>query len=369
MKLDLTPVLAAFGIGLATYLILKLKRVNPDVVFKDVKYNRPKNEIHLVVENVSGRKVYVRPALRLVKLIHAEEWRLRNSGTSPIPLMSASAGSVIKGYDLIGEYALPIALEPNQTTIIKYPVMRDFGLKAYDNIRVDSPVGEDPRSLEGSVSGTVRMNFSEFLSDEYGDELLELFGSHGKIDAPAAPADCLIAALPPTEGIPAPAIHSAIKSVSPVEALCYCCGKERWLNWMVEGRHVCADCKDFLGGGATPSDSSSPIGDLEEDAELADAGLGMEIVDSTPMDLKPRHRKILDMLLEENTMSAKELSNRLGRDSKSVACDLRYLMRSSLVDRVRIRSKYKYFSLRDSEQVIIRSGEESKGFEMPKGAS
>jgi hypothetical protein len=33
MKLDFTPVFLAFGIGLATYLVLRLKKVNSDVQY------------------------------------------------------------------------------------------------------------------------------------------------------------------------------------------------------------------------------------------------------------------------------------------------------------------------------------------------
>lgn len=28
----------------------------------------------------------------------------------------------------------------------------------------------------------------------------------------------------------------------PVQSICICCGKIRWLNWTVDGRHVCDEC-------------------------------------------------------------------------------------------------------------------------------
>jgi len=360
MKIDFTPVIAAFGLGLVTILILRLKRTSPDVVFKDVRYNKLRNEIHLVVENVSGRKIYVRPALRLVKLIHADELRERTSNGA-IPMMTASAGSVIKGYDLIGEYAVPVSVDANSQATIIYPVMRDFGLKAYDNIRVDSPVGEYPDRLEGSICGTVRMNLSDFFSDEYADELLQLFDGHLKtgVQAQGSFDGCLIQA---------PKSAGSLKADCSVEALCWCCGKKKRLEWVVDGRHVCLECRDYLGGAPSTLSSEQEISDPCEEAE--ERGAELELVES-PSGLKPRHRKILETLNMESTMSAKELSGRLGRDQKSVATDLRYLMRTSLVDRVRIRGQYKYYMIRDCEKVLIHTGDDQNGdgFDPTKGAA
>ncbi len=360
MKIDFTPVAAAFGIGLATILLLRLRKTSPDVLFKDVRYNKLRNEIQLVVENVSGKTVYVRPALRLVKLLHADELRERSSN-GPIPMMTASAGSVIKGYDLIGEYAVPVGVDANSQATITYPVMRDFGLKAYDNIRVDSPVGESPERLEGSVCGTVRMNLSDFFSDEYADELLQLFDGHLKtgVQAQVSLDGCLI---------PAPKPSGSLKADCSVEALCWCCGKKKRLEWVVDGRHVCLDCRDYLGGAPSTLASEHEIGDPSDEAE--ERGAELELVES-PSGLKPRHRKILEALNLESTMSAKELSGRLGRDQKSVATDLRFLMRTSLVDRVKIRGQYKYYMIRDCEKVLIRTGggEPGDGFDPTKGAA
>jgi predicted transcriptional regulator len=365
MKLDFTPVFLAFGIGLATYLVLRLKKVNSDVRFKDVRFDNIRNEIQLVVENVSEQRLYVKPALRLMRLMPADEWRAKTSGNGSIPMMSASAGSVIKGYDLIGEYAVSVPVEPNSSSIITYPVMRDFGLKAYDNIKVDSPVGASPDRMNGNASGTVRMNLGGLFSDQYADELLEMFTDQLRLGAVEKPAS-------EPQSLPAPAMlqdgcidHlqitsddiSAAKSEFPIHSLCYCCGKKQWLNWVVGGSHVCDECKDFLGSKTMVGAHSLSPAVMDDDMESASPDLGLELVESQSVDLKPRHKKLLDVLQLENTLSIKELSTKVGREMKAVANDLRYLLRNNLVDRVKIHGKFKYFSLRDSQQVVFNYDE------------
>jgi hypothetical protein len=381
MKLDFTPIFAAFGIGLATYFVLRLRNVKPDVKFKDVRYNELKNEIQLVIENVSDGRVFVKPALRLVRLTPADEWRAKTSNwNSPVPMMTASAGSVIKGYELLGEYAEPVAVDAKATVTITYPIMRDFGLKAYDNIKVDSLVGHDPYSLEGSISKTLRMNTVGLLSEEGADELLSVLNEQlradrgvvsvhsvvvfdGGVDLKSqshVPAGVCVAEAPVDGGQ-----LEAVRSGFPVQSLCYCCGKERWLSWVVGGNHVCQDCKDFLGGAEkTLVRRDLAADEFDDGLESGDLDLGVEFVESQSVDLKPRHRKILDALLSESTVSIKELSSKLGRDQKSVATDLRYLLKNNLVDRVKIRGKYKYFSLRDEGQVVVLNSGEA-GEEQP----
>ncbi|MFH1054804.1 MAG: hypothetical protein V1744_01785 [Candidatus Altiarchaeota archaeon] len=335
MKLDLTPVYLAFGIGLATYLVLRLKKVTPDVKFKDVKYDKLKNEIQLLVENISDDRIYVKPALRVVRLASADEWRQNKVNASQIPMMMASAGSVIKGYELVGEYADPVAVEPKMTAVIRYPVMRDFGLKAYDNIKVDSPIGNDPYNMNGSATGTVRMTLNELTSEELADLLSE------RETPDAKKAELTVA-----------------KSDFPVSALCYCCGKEQMLRWIAGGNHVCDGCKNYLVNEAAVSVNSIDAGDMEEEYGPSELNVGIELIDTQPVDLKPRHKKILNILGEENTASAKELANKLERGHKSVAEDLRYLLKNNLIDRVKISGKYKYFSVRESEQVILHNQDE-----------
>ncbi|MBD3387726.1 MAG: hypothetical protein GF416_01645 [Candidatus Altiarchaeales archaeon] len=388
MKLDFTPVYVAFGLSLATYLVLKLKKVKPDVKFNDVRFNKLRNEIELVVENISDKTLYVKPSLRLVRLTPASEWRERTSnGNTPVPMMTASAGSVIKGYELIGEYAEAVPVEAKTTMVIKYPVMRDFGLRAYDNIKVDSEVGKTPEKLDGSVTGTVQMNLSDLLSEDFCDELLDVLDDYlGASETQEAACDLTVSGAQDLVLDGGVEEHPVVKDDSdggiffdfrksdfPVQAMCYCCGKDKWLNWVVDGNHVCDDCKDFLSEGDKPSgatfteasqSSSSNVTDLKDDmlfsGEFEPSEYGVGMLDSNTIELKPRHRRILDILYEENTLSAKELAKRLERNEKPVSTDLRFLLKNNLVDRVKIGGKYKYFSLRDEEQVIIYDpGEES----------
>jgi len=39
---------------------------------------------------------------------------------------------------------------------------------------------------------------------------------------------------------------SVEKDRSPVKAICISCGKERWLYWVVDGKHVCDECRRFM---------------------------------------------------------------------------------------------------------------------------
>ncbi len=347
MKLDFTPIYLAFGIGLAAYLILRLRKVVPDVRFVDVRYDKAGNELELVVENVSDKTVYVKPALRLVRLTPASEWRERTARSdSPVPMMTAAAGSVIKGYELIGEYAEPVPVEAGDKAVIKYPVMRDFGLMAYDNIKVDSPVGENPLKMEGSATGTVRLNLSELLKDDKGiidaiNEYLEI--AEAEDAALNAGGEML------DRGGNSPALDVR-KSGYPLQARCFCCGNDRWLNWVVEGNHVCDECREFLAG--EPEDPCIEVdGCVMDDKECQE--VGVELVEQPRVDLKPRHRQILDALDSENTMSTKELASTLDRGYKAVGSDLRYLLKNNLVDRVKIKGNYKYFSLSDDDQIIL----------------
>lgn len=384
MKLDFTPVYAAFGIGLATYLVLRLKKVSPDVKFKDIRYDKRKNEVELVVENVSDNRVFVKPALRLVRLTPASEWREKTSN-SGLPFMTAAAGSVIKGYELLGEYAEAVEVEPKASTVIRYPVMGGQEIRAYDNIKVDSPVGRHPRNLDGSVTGTVQVSFRDHFSDDWGQEILDLLkecnvpeetaqgAGEGPVDGgvyddslKSGGADTVLAAEQrkvPDGGVlggaPETVSESAVRrSDFPIQAICYCCGKERWLSWVVDDNHVCEECRDFLGASKAldrdrPSEASHHMESQEQEYEL-------EVVETPKVDLKPRHRDILSALSQENTMSAKEVAKKVERGEKTVAADLRYLLKNNLVDRVKIGNKFKYFALGDEQQFIIRSEEETE---------
>jgi predicted transcriptional regulator len=357
MKFDLSAVFVAAGLGLATYTLLRFRRASSGIRFKDIRFDKGRNEIQLVVENTSSKRVFVRPSLRLVKITPAEEWKARTeSVNSSVPMMTASAGSVIKGYDLIGEYADSVGIAPKDSAVITYPLMREFGLKAYDSIKVDSPVGEDPRRMGECVSRTLRMNMSDLLSDEYGEELLKLFNDRLVPESPQArdgfveQGEESVAAAQFDGALPqSPPPMSFSKSDFPVQSMCYCCGSEKWLGWVVGGNHVCDGCRDMLLTQSQPL-KKRPLGaEFDDDCE---PGAGVELVESAHIDLKPRHRRILDVLVAESTLSAKELSSKLERDQKSVATDLRYLLKNNLVDRVKIRGEFKYFSVK-GEQVIL----------------
>jgi hypothetical protein len=360
MKLDFTPVYLAFGISLATYLFLRYKRITPDVKFKDITYDKLKNQMQVVIENISDHPVYVKPALRVVRFTPASEWKEKTAnGNSAVPMMTAAAGSVIKGYELIGEYAEPVKIEPKQKISVDFPVMRDFGLKACDNIKIDSTVGNSPEKLEGTATGTLQLNLKELLAD-CGEELLEALNDYLD-EGLSEPPVCKIMDGGVLESVQPLEVGEAMrKSDFPVQALCYCCGKERWLNWVVDGNHVCDECRDYLKDDLPVAADDSGTDYADEGKEYS-LGYGVELVEAPQVDLKPRHKNILDVLYKENTLTAKELSKKLERKEKAVSTDLRFLLKNNLVDRVKIARQYKYFSLRDDEQIVLYDPSESEG--------
>jgi DNA-binding transcriptional ArsR family regulator len=374
MRVDFTPVYLAFGIGLASYFILRLRRVKPPVKFRDVIYDKNGDEVRLVVENVTDKPVYVKPALRVVRLTPVHEWREKTSNGTGIPMMAASAGSVIKGYELLGEYAEPVLVEPNSTTTVTYPLMRDFGLRAYDNIKVDSVFGSTPEDLSGNTTTTVRMNLSELLNGEQEQdtrgllhedqaqlqelvETLEELIHEAALEYPQEGSFSEIVRVESKDG-QSPPDPECRRNEFPIESMCFCCGKQRWLNWVVDGDHVCDECKEYLIPPQSESDESvDPVfGDVEDDYEEYPQ---VEVICHEPVELKPRHEKILEVLNAENTVSVKEMAKRLNLKEKNISTDLRYLMNHGLVDRVKIGRVYKYFSLKDGEQVILQQGGES----------
>ena len=370
MKGDYTPLYVALGIGVATYLVFRLSKINPSVKFNDVVYDKIRNEIHLLVENKSDKTVYVKPALRLIKLTPAMEWKEKTSNGNGIKMMSAAKGSVIKGYELIGEYAEPVAVEPNTVRKIVYPVMRDFGLRAYDNIKVDSSYGTDPVNLESNTTCTVRMNLHDILkSEEYLEELSKLLDDAIAVENTDYNTSVSVPAQGPVDQISSSEVEAPAfakpegrvdvsKSDLPIQSMCVCCGKNRWLNWVVDEKHVCDDCKEYMSKGSegnVPPDKVSSMEAADEefheiDTEPPMVDLFMSCDDSK---LKPRYQRILELLDSEATLTAKDIAKRLSRKEKAVAADLRYLQSSNLIERVKIGRVFKYFSIRDTGKIIF----------------
>ncbi len=391
MKYDFTPVYVAFGLGLATYLFLRLKKVKSPVKFKDIFLDKSREEISLVVENLTGKPVFVKPALRLVKLTPVNEWKEKTSNGNGVDMMTASAGSVIKGYELLGEYAHPIHVPPKTSKKVSYPLMREFGLKAYDDIKIDADFGQDEVELSGNTSATLRLNTRKFLSDDDAQELLTMledyiqnagleYESEGQVsevvelkskqnavseldtvgDIEATPIREEYECTPDSS----PDVDDSLldkdfkKSEFPIESMCFCCGKKRWLNWVVEENHVCNDCKSYL----IPDDHGLHAGIADPSGgEIPDSSMDneVEVVLSEPVDLKPRHDSILDILHNENAVFAKDIAKKVGRKEKNISTDLRELMNIGLVDRVKIGRSYKYFILNDSDHVILHDKESS----------
>ncbi len=314
MAIEIEHLAAALGVGLTTLGILKYRARNHQLKFNEVRYDPSSNEIELHIVNIGAKGMYVQPAIRLVRFTPIDELRQEAASQEAVPMMMAASGSVIRGYDLIGEPEEPISIDGRKKTVIRYPLPQELKLNFYDTIKVDSMVGSRSDMVGGFFSNTMKLTFMS--KEESGEEEQE-------------------------------------QSVPSCEA--------SMLDGAVENGSTFSNPFD----GGLMDDSESPsmstvlagtmemMHDLEEDVDMC----SIELIDNPLINLKPRHNKILDTLEEETTVTVKELATKLERTEKPVASDLRYLMGHDLVDRVKIRGMYKYFIIR-GQQVVIHDGSE-----------
>ncbi|HHQ45067.1 MAG TPA: ArsR family transcriptional regulator [Candidatus Altiarchaeales archaeon] len=314
-----------FGLGLAALVWLKLKKTKPWVEPKDITYDPCEKKIFLDIENKSKEPVYVKPAIRKIVFASPSEWR---DDKTNLTYMSGSRNSVIKNFELIGEYASPIRIERGERKRIEYPVRWDAGIDFFDNIRVDCKCGNDPKKLEGTACNTLQVKPQAKdlkISDEKPLKLT-----------------------PIEEGGDGEVISFEVRKTSmPVEAKCSGCGVEKWLHWVVSDMHLCDECGSiFLGKRDEPA--------LEEDVldEEVDFELVLD-VDGKNIMLNDRQSDILDLLDVEDQLTSKQIAEKIGCSHATVGKELRNLNRLGIVDRVKVRNKFKYFSLRDRDKIMI----------------
>lgn len=297
----------------------------PQIEFLDLVYDKTARQLELFVVNEGEKPVYVNPSLRLVHFLDPEEWREKksNGGYSSENMVAGKCyqvDSVIKGYTLVGECPESVRIDGRGIRKIIYPLSEDVNLRVYDNIRVDSQYGFDGVSDERLVN-TMRVVLKDDVDTSvFGNILPEI------VKPVYNPNFCLTSSSQENRSV-------VVETVLPIQAMCVCCGKDKWLEWIVDGNHVCAGCKDFLGG-KTNGALVLPEPSLKESTLKTDR--------YGDVCLKPRQREILNLLEHENNLNVKKISKLLSIKESTVASDLKSLMEKDLVGRIEIGKRYLY---------------------------
>ena len=300
----------------------------PKIGFMGLFYDKESKLLELFVVNDGEKPVHVSPSLRLVHFLNPEEWREKNSnGKADMEHMMEGkcyqVDSVIKGYTLLGDCDAPVAVDGRSIRKITYPLGDELDLNVYDNIRVDSKYGFNT-VLNERLFNTMRVVFKDHV-----DAAVLECPAPETLKEPYNPKVCLIT---PSGGIREPKVENCF----PVQALCVCCGKSKFLEWVVDGNYVCNECKDFLKG------EKNDVSMLpEEEAELS---IGDSTVEkhSTKVDLNPRQGGILQLFEHENNLTVKKISSMLSVNQSTVSSDLKSLMDNELLGRVKAGRKYLY---------------------------
>jgi len=317
----------------------------PKLRFHNIVYDATLNQLELIVENLSTRSAYIRPSFRLIHLLSPDEWKTQTVENG-IPMASGRESSLIKGYDLLGECEDAVSLSANSIEKLIIPLQDDAGIKPYDNIRVDANVGFSDAKLRDSSHSTLRVKVveSEVLDLALGLEDDNIFEDELFADLDDVVDDVVEA----SSEAPAETLSDRIrKSSFPLEATCICCGRDKWLNWVVDGTHVCQDCRNFLENKIV---EDSP-GILAEPAPAA--GSTADLLLST-------------LNSAGKTLTASELADAVGKSPSSVRAQLKKLQAKKLVSRRKAKGGAK-FGIKKPSPPKKSSGKKKSGGRKAKG--
>jgi len=346
------------AIAFAYFFLLKRSR-QPQIEINDLVYNKPLNQVELTVKNRGSSSCFIRPSVRIIHLLTPLEWKEQTENGN-MPMMPGRAGSLIKGYDLIGEYDTPILVSGNKTEKIVYHLDDPLNIREFDNVRVDIPLGKQANLMDQILNGIIHIKIIDEivdpsddhkvveeelhtipLEDEIDQKILDIFEETPAPPHVEPPIEVLeetpptqFDESPPTvEDEPEPLTPQTpyserVKANNfPIDATCICCGQDKWLKWIVEDKHVCGECKDFL---AEKIMEDYPEG-ISEDTEAAG--------DS---DIKPRHSDILVLLKEYDSLTPCAVAEKLDRKKSAVSRDLRHLTKLGKVTREKKNKKFHY---------------------------
>ncbi len=335
-----TYLFAAGAVVLIYYFLTRFKYRKPAFEFVDLLYDKTQNKIELIVRNCDSKGYFVKPSLRLVKFIQPEEWKEQTANGNGLTMSQGSSSSLIKGYDLLGEEPEAILLEDNTTKKFVYDVPSHIPLDEYDNIRIDLHYGNHSDVVRGMVGNTMHLRFKEIE-----------FPKH-EVDVPKTEVETEL--LPPVQkfmfpeqGVEPniPPVSEAVqqktipderirKSGFPLQATCICCGRDAWLKWIVDGSHVCTECKDFL---------KDKYG-LTEPPEPEQTKIEEEI-------LKPRQIEILKILKNGGGYTIDDLSSAFNISKATVAVDVKFLLSNEYITRTR-KGRFFVYSLSNKPKYI-----------------
>ena len=314
--------------------------MKPQIEFLDIVYDKRARHLELYVVNESEKPVFVSPSLKLVHFLNPEEWRDKNGNANANGAMLEGKcyqmESVIKGYSMIGQCEGEIKVDSRSVRKIIYPLSDDINLRLYDNIRVDSTYGFKNASGE-RMTGVMRVVVKEDSEPITVNKIPE-----ENVQPAYLPNFCVV-----SDSDVAEPYANPTQSGFPVQAMCVCCGKDRWLEWVVDGNHVCGECKDYLAGPGLPmlpeNQAELFVRDFVsklEDSAVASIDASRDA--SRDVSVNDRQAELLNLLENENNLTVKKISKHLSIKESTVASDLAYLMHKGIVDRVKIKNRFIY---------------------------
>jgi len=333
-------ILVASAVILA-YFLFSIRRHNmPEIFLHNLVYNPNKNILKLTLENYGTKPLHVKPAFRLVHLKSAEEWKTHVTEDG-VPMMAGREMSLIKGYELLAQANDCIQIPAQDLHDIEFELEEDSNLQAYDNVRISMLCGANPIKLTDAVHSTIRVKVDEVIEPAMGeeivgainlDEILESSKNQGFIPTQGT-FEVVEADFTPTEiELEVPLIEEkdpskkpsirkrVVRNGFPLEATCVCCGQLKWLKWVVDDRHVCVECRDFL---------YDKLKDEYTPKELE-------------LNLTDRQEKILDHIGAEGETTLKQISDHLGKSRSTTNKEIKALIELGAVEKQKEKNRNLY---------------------------
>ncbi|VVB51248.1 Uncharacterised protein [uncultured archaeon] len=371
---DLKWFSAAASLATAAVIYQKRRARKASIKVENLVYDKDAGKLELKVVNRGKKSQFVKPSLRLVRFLDPVE--LRNKTKEDLPMLAGRRHyGVTRGYDLLGELTDAACLLAGESRVFEYYLTYDIDIHPYDTIRIDVPYGASDAAEAGYFTQTLQARFSEDESVvqpkvekpaemPFIEESSAALGGDILNSVPSMPLDggrfnCepqmqdvgmqagsqdMFSFIPPgpqpmmpDSGLPelgqAPALplESGVSievpqspaltpSSFPLESVCFCCGKIRWLNWTVDNQYYCDECKDFL----------------KEEHGFAE-------VEAAPVaSLTTIQREIMSVLRVNAELSPKDVARKIKEKPERVTRELKALYDKQLLSRRKSGQTFKY---------------------------
>lgn len=335
------------------YLYYK-KQKAPKIKLRELNYDGDGGRLELQIENTGSETCFVKPSLRIARLAEAAEWKEHTTNGNGLPMIAGAAEngcSVIKGYDLLGYHEEPVPVEAGESKTLVYYLTCDVDIRAYDNIKVDLQYGANPQSMQKRMQDNMTVKLAAHSFEDEASAAEEIKRQSGaalpaeaslnepvtevpldggftqvEVDAPldgGVAEPCLDV---PLDGIlfqdepePAPEELRQLKeSGFPVEAMCFCCGKTKWLKFVFDEHHVCEECKQYL---------------MEKHG----------LPEPAKIELDSEHMQIIHLLRREGGLPLKTITEKLGAKKTAVDRNLKTLINKNQLKREKQGRQYTYY--------------------------